>query len=102
MLRFTVLWTVLTSREYSPEEMAAFDDSPRQTVPHASAQPIVRQGVIWAATGAVIVVGVALLGLDKQLYSLGFRLIAFGLAQIVNRWTLAARADRLLNNSQSI
>src|SRR3546814_1104325 len=39
MLLFTVLWTELTSREYSPEEMAAFDDSPRQTVPHASAAP---------------------------------------------------------------
>src|SRR3546814_17228606 len=31
MLLFTVLWTVLTSREYSPEAMAAFDDSPRQS-----------------------------------------------------------------------
>ncbi|RIA45708.1 maltose/moltooligosaccharide transporter [Hephaestia caeni] len=98
MLLFTVLWTVLTSREYSPDEMAAFDNTPRQTVPHASAAPSVRQGAIWAVTGAVIVAGVALLGLDKPLYILGFGLLAFGSAQIVNRWRLAANADRLLNH----
>src|SRR3546814_14067197 len=78
--------------------MAACDDAPGQTVPHAGAAPGVRQVVIWAATGAVIVVGVALLGLDKPLYILGFGLLAFGLAQIVHRWRLAARADRLLNH----
>src|SRR3546814_11390466 len=78
--------------------MAACDDAPGQTVPHAGAAPGVRQVVIWAATGAVIVVGVALLGPDKPLYILGFGLLAFGLAQIVNRWRLAARADRLLTH----
>src|SRR3546814_11008063 len=84
MLLFTVLWTVLTSREYSPEEMAAFDDSPRQTVQRASAAPSVRRGVIVAATGAVLDVGVALLGLVNPPAILGFGLPAFGLGEIVN------------------
>ncbi|WP_298090183.1 MFS transporter [uncultured Sphingomonas sp.] len=80
-----VLWTVLTTREYSPAEMAAFEDGHAETV---VATGTVRRGSglapLWIALGIAIVVAVERLALDKPLYILGGGLIAYGLALIVN------------------
>jgi maltose/moltooligosaccharide transporter len=98
MLLATVLWTVLTSREYSPGEMAAFGEAETHGAPHAEAAPTMRQGTIWIAAGAIVAAGVAVLGLDKPLYILGFGLVAFGGAQVLNRWRMTAGPDRPLNH----
>jgi maltose/moltooligosaccharide transporter len=98
MLLAAVLWTVLTSREYSPGEMAAFGDPVTHDAPHAEAAPTMRQGAMWIVAGAVVVAAVAGLGLDNPLYILGFALVAFGLAQVYNRWRMAAGRDRPLNH----
>ncbi|WP_374295723.1 MFS transporter [Sphingomonas sp.] len=80
-----VLWTVLTTREYSPAEMAAFEDGDAETV---VATGTVRRGSglapLWIALGIAIVVAVERLALDKPLYILGGGLIAYGLALIVS------------------
>lgn len=84
-----VLWTVITTREYSPEEMRRFDAAePEGTTGAPQVAP--RHGFAWAAAGAAMLAIVAELGLDRQLYVLGGALVAFGLAQIANR-ALAAR-----------
>lgn len=79
----TVAWTVLRVREYSPQELAAFEGrSPTdETVEH---DPLVypRTGPIWLGVGVILLVAVACLGLDKQLYVLGAAFAAFGVIQL--------------------
>ncbi len=81
-----VLWTVLTTREYSPAQIAAFAEQDEGQAGRSDATPSTRIGSapLWIAAGAVIVAAVGWLGLDKPVYLLGGGLIAFGLAQIVS------------------
>jgi maltose/moltooligosaccharide transporter len=90
---FAVLWTVTTTREYSPDEMRAFSDRP--TAPDAGSTQLVASaaGPLWLAAGVAILLAVAGLGLDKQLYVLGGGLAAFGVAQIYNRGIVARGGD---------
>jgi maltose/moltooligosaccharide transporter len=78
-----VLWTVLRTREYSPEQMRAFDTSHNEADVARNAAP--SNGAFWVLAGMLLLAGVWEYGLDKQLYVLGGGLVAFGIAQIVNR-----------------
>jgi len=82
----SVLWTVLTTKEYSPEEMTAFDGPAdhdgEQTMRLLAARNFASSG-IWIAAGAAIVALVAFAGLEKEVYLLGGLLIAYGSASIV-------------------
>lgn len=98
VLLFTVMWTVMTSREYSPAELRAFGETTVPDAPRADDAPTMRQGAGWTAAGAAIIALVASAGLDKPLYILGFSLAAFGLAQVFNRMRLHTSADRPLNH----
>lgn len=78
-------WTVLRTREYSPQQLRGFSDF----VPHgagaradAAAAPLRRsgQGIAWLAAGAVLALVVLQLALDKQLYILAGLLAAYGVA----------------------
>ncbi|RZM12620.1 MAG: MFS transporter [Sphingomonas sp.] len=84
VLFLSVLWTVLTTKEYSPEELAAFEghevgehDAP--PVPPASTIG----GLVWILAGVVIALGVALLGAEKELYLLGALVGLYGVARLV-------------------
>ncbi len=81
-----VLWTVLTTREYSPEQMAGFhgvaDDDQAQTTQVLAARSFTGS-LIWIAIGAVVIAVVAAFGLEKEVYLLGALLAAYGLASIV-------------------
>lgn len=77
-----VSWTVFRSREYSPEELAAFDDAePTAASPHdgpaKSANGLRRFGIGFTVVGLGLTAWVTT-GLDKQLYILGVGLAAFG------------------------
>lgn len=82
-LLVAVLWTVLTTKEYSPDEMASFDGSPAGA---ADADPTIlaRRGfgasAAWVVAGAAIVAAVARFGLEKEVFLLGGLLIAYGFA----------------------
>ena len=91
-----VLWTVLTTREYSPEQMAGF----HAETPHDPAPPVSAAGALpWIAVGALVCAGVATLGGEKELYLLGALLIAYGVARIVaGRLAAAGRGDNLLSH----
>lgn len=85
MLLLAVLWTVLTTREYSPEEIEAFDGpapAPQPAPPAAAGA-----GVPWLAVGAALAVLVFALGLEKELYLLAGLLAAYGAARIVSALT---------------
>ena len=81
VLFLAVGWTVLSSREYSPEQLAAFDDAEPEA-DHAELKPIEarRDSVTWLAIGAVGAVLVFAAGLQKDLYLLCALFAAYGLA----------------------
>ena len=85
----TVLWTVVSVREYSPEEQGAFHG---EAAPVAGGEPVLagfdpvrllRRG--WACLGAGLLGGAAvrLLGWDKGLYILTGGAAAYGVLQLV-------------------
>ena len=95
----SVLWTVFSTREYSPAELAAFaggtagHDAP--PVPPASTIG----GYAWIGTGLVIAVLVWGAGLEKELYLLGGLVAAYGLARLAAGAMYAhGRTDTLLTN----
>ena len=87
-LFLAVMWTVIATREYSPEEMAGFGEEP--ATPEAEAATLralaargLGTGAIWIAAGLAVVVAVGSFGLEKEVYLLGGLLIAYGLALLV-------------------
>ncbi len=90
---FSVGWTVLRVREYSPAEMAEFD--PGSDHHHGGEHETLiypRSGPFWVTAGIVVLGLVEAFALDKQLYVLGAGLCAFGLIQIAVRATSAKGA----------
>lgn len=86
VLLISVLYTVFTSKEYSPEELAAFEENKSQTVglsydvrePISSSQ-FIKNGLIWSGAGVVATALVAFFSLNAQLYIVSGLLVAFGL-----------------------
>jgi maltose/moltooligosaccharide transporter len=79
-----VLWTVLTTREYSPGEIDAFGDSGAhpdtgQTIKTLAARSF-QTSAVWIAIGISVLFAVTQWGLEKEVYLLGGLLIAYGLA----------------------
>ncbi|MHA6720669.1 MFS transporter [Sphingomonas sp. RS6] len=91
-----VLWTVLTTREYSPAEMAAFDGAASTADEGAAIRLLAGRhpaaGLPWIVAGALVVAAVARFALEKEVYLLGGLLIAYGVAQGVA--ILRAQAGR--------
>jgi maltose/moltooligosaccharide transporter len=89
-----VLWTVLRTREYPPEDLAAFAGAdahqPHETELARTPAQYRRGAVVWAAVGLAFAAAVALFDWDKQLYVLGFGVAAFGALQFVT----AAKQER--------
>jgi len=97
VLLATVLWTVVTTREYPPEEVARFDEAPA-TVGLVPPGPLVID-LLWLAGGAIVLAAIPALSLDKPLYVLGAGLAGFGVARLANRISERAGArDTMLNN----
>ncbi len=85
-LFLAVLWTIVSTKEYSPEEMAAFD-GPRaeadETAMRALAARSNTSSLIWIAAGAAVIVAVGRFGLEKEVYLLGGLLAGYGVASLV-------------------
>ncbi len=78
-----VLWTVLTTREYSPDEMRTFGDAnPAEGLDHpvrALASRNYATSALWLVAGAAIILAVAWFDLEKEVYLLGGLLAGYGL-----------------------
>ena len=95
-LFLAVLWTILTTREYSPEQMAAFDGARAETdetMMRVLAARGYRSCLIWIAAGAAVAVAVRQFDLEKEVYLLGALLAAYGLASLI-AITLAKQGSR--------
>ena len=82
-LFLAVLWTIVTTREYSPEEQAAFAG---EAAAVDTAQPVralasksYLSSAIWIALGLIVVLAVDALALEKEVLLLGALLAAYGL-----------------------
>ncbi len=88
----TVLWTVIRSKEYTPEELASFgknEESPVESEQDRglknalSSRKFFTSGLIWFLIGLGLTALVYSLDLEKELYVLGFGIAAFGLLQLL-------------------
>lgn len=82
-LFLAVLWTVLTTREYSPAQIATFDGVEEATSSAASAPPPAGGAPFWIGGGVLVAVAVAALRLEKELYLLGGLMAGYGLARLM-------------------
>jgi maltose/moltooligosaccharide transporter len=83
-----VLWTVLRTKEYSPEELKAFDAArPPEHVADATALRTASKyrngGLVWAVIGIAGWAWITAKGLDKQLYVLAGGFTVFGVLQVI-------------------
>lgn len=79
-------WTVFTTREYSPSEMAAFDGEIDQK--HTGTlRALVARGngpsLVWIAAGTIVTALVAPLRLEKEVYLLGALLAGYGIVSLI-------------------
>ena len=93
-LFLAVLWTVLTTKEYSPQEIDGFEPEGLTATFGDGSQPTHEDNVAalasrssshagaWVLGGAIVVFAVSQLHLEKEMYLLGGLLIAYGLASI--------------------
>ncbi|MFV7784600.1 MFS transporter [Shewanella marisflavi] len=94
VLLMAVSWTVFTSKEYSPEELARFEQSSSEqiTLKHDRSWQAYQKGaLIWTVLGALFTAVIFLQSLDKQLYLLAIGIFAFGPLQ----WFCAITLKRI-------
>ncbi len=89
-----VLWTVMRVKEYSPQEMAAFNLQNDNVGDDENALTVPRKGWIWLMAGVLLLLLIAQFDLDKQLYVVGSALAGFGMLQIANQYGAAGNALR--------
>ena len=86
-LFLAVLWTVVTTKEYSPDEMRAFGDSEDADVDGQSARALASRSQIgsmaWFVAGLAVVLLVASFNLGQAVYLLGAMLIAYGILRTI-------------------
>lgn len=99
-----VLWTVLTTKEYSPDEMRAFgpgEPAGADTPPmRALASRGLMSSLVWIGAGGAVALAVGLWNLEKEVYLLACLLAGYGLASIAA--ILLARSGRETNMLASI
>ncbi len=85
-----VLWTVLRTKEYSPEEMAAFQEERKEKLNNKAnadkifpASKFLKSSVFWIISGTILAFLVYYFELEAELYILGFGLLFFGLVQVL-------------------
>lgn len=88
-LLLAVMWTVFTTREYSPEQLAAFETAEHEVRgfgPHEEPEPSVNAYVALGVGGVLSGIALALIvwgaRLEKELYVLAGLLFTFGVAGV--------------------
>ena len=88
VLFLAVLWTVLRTKEYSPEELDSFSEQEekKEKEQTESTEPVskyLRRGVIWTLVGLVIALVIVRFKLEKELYILAGGFGLFGVLQLL-------------------
>ncbi|GAB2580970.1 MFS transporter [Dyella jejuensis] len=88
VLLASVLWTVLSTKEYPPEQLKTFGDAVTPVEVAVDRSRAWRHGVLWLVAGVVGICLVRAYRLEHELYLLAGGLVAFGLSQL---WLSMAR-----------
>ncbi|QQP94508.1 MFS transporter [Lysobacter enzymogenes] len=81
VLLLSVGWTVLSTREYPPQQLQAFDEAPAIAAPRERDRVrCLLFGASWVVVGGLCATAISMLRLDRQLYVLAALVAAFGLA----------------------
>jgi maltose/moltooligosaccharide transporter len=95
----SVMWTVISTREYSPEQLAAFEAERTKTMNVAAASPAApppasfsKAGIYWLLAGGALTLLIVILGLEKELYLLGIGFMVFGALLFLASWLQGRRA----------
>ena len=75
-------WTVLSTREYPPDTLAAFDDATPTPASLVAQSRLRKVGWIWLAAGIAALITVYATRLDRQLYLLAAGIAAYGFVQL--------------------
>ena len=104
-LFLAVLWTVVSTDEYDPEQMARFNGGAEDVATGGSIRALAaknRAGALgWIGAGALLVLIVAAFDLEKEVYLLAGLLVAYGLASLV-AIALARRGEKANMLSQIV
>ena len=86
-----VLWTILRTKEYSPDELRDFAAEENKAVDRESGNAstystgvFVKRGLIWIFTGLIISLAIYFYSLEKELYILSVGIGAFGIIQVIS------------------
>ncbi len=87
VLFLAIGWTVLRTREYSPQELAAFDDAEPASATPAGEGVAIAAGSAWAwlLAGSAMAVGIHLAAGDRMLYVLAGLFAAYGALVLIAR-----------------
>jgi maltose/moltooligosaccharide transporter len=103
-LLFAVLWTIVTTKEYSPAEQAAFGGGEAAADDNQTLRALAAKGLgsaaVWIGAGALVILGVVLLELEKEVLLLGALLALYGVLSAVA--IAMARQGRAANMLSSI
>ncbi|PCC12757.1 MFS transporter [Pseudoalteromonas sp. JB197] len=85
VLLVAVGWTIITTKEYSPEELAAFNQQEQAEVEQAVCAQInfSKGGSVFTVLGLAVLGLVTGLNLEKELYLLAAGLVSFGVIQFI-------------------
>ena len=94
-----VLWTVLRTREYSPEELKGFEEEKRvgtkeETEPVEPLQKYLRRGIIWTVVGCIIAWPIYHYSMEKELYILAGGFGIFGILQLLVSAMISGRREK--------
>ena len=99
-----VMWTIVTTREYSPEEQAAFAGTDRVQDDAGPLRALAAKSylgsTVWTVLGALVIVAVGAFDLEKEVLLLGALLAAYGLLSMIA--IAMARQGRKANMLSSI
>jgi maltose/moltooligosaccharide transporter len=91
LLMGTVLWTVISTREYPPEQLRAFDDDAEPLSVETSRAW--RPGLLLLVAGVLVLLAIRHFSLEKELYVLAGGLLVFG---ALFAWLAVSRSQGML------
>ncbi|MFQ6308959.1 MFS transporter [Lysobacter capsici] len=85
----TLAWTVLSTREYPPDALAAFEDTTPTTPPPPLPARVRYKGMLWCAAGLAAFLTIHLSRTDPRLHLLAAGLFAYGAIQLIAGYSRA-------------
>jgi maltose/moltooligosaccharide transporter len=85
----TLTWTVLSTREYPPEALAAFEDAKPASPPPPLPAHLRYTGMLWCAAGLAAFLAIRLSQTDARLHLLAAGLFAYGAIQLIAGYSRA-------------